>query len=91
MHPYYSVVSANAVGVVNKYEKAKRELVYLKGHRWINAFDSLEDATSYALNYLKELAPGKIIPADLPLNFIVYISELKDLIKPFEIFEAKEC
>ena len=83
----YAIVAENGVEVVNGWEKAKHDLVYIPGFRYPKKFSSREDATAFALNHLRSIAPDRRIPADLPCNLFIDVDTLDLMIKPFEVNE----
>lgn len=83
----YAVISENGVGVFNSWERAKHELIYLKGFRHSKKFPTYYEANEYALAHLAIIAKGKRLPYDLSLNNIFKVDMLDPLILPFRIKE----
>ena len=81
----YAIISENGVEIVNDWEKAKHEMVYLKGFRYTKKFPSHKAANEFALAHLRSIAPGRKIPTDLPNNLFVSTDMLDPLVQPFTI------
>jgi len=82
---FYAIVAENGVGVVSAWDKVQHELIYLKGFRYPKRFNTFNEANEFALAHLATIAKGKKLPDDLPLNFVVKINMLDQLIVPFII------
>lgn len=82
---FYAVVAEDGVSVADSWAKAENAVLYLSGFRYPKGFGSFKDANEFALKHLREIAPGKKIPNDLPRNHVVRVSALEDLIIPFTV------
>ena len=85
---FYALFAQQQVGVFSDWDKAKKEQVYATGQRYVKKYLSYEVANSMALQHLKIIAPNKIMPTELPLNLLVRVRDLNDLIIPFTVKES---
>lgn len=81
----YAIIAENAVGVMSTWDKAQHELLYLKGLRYPKKFHTYREANEFALAKLAAIAPGKRLPVDLSMNYVVKVDMLDPLIVPFNI------